>query len=224
MRAHVTSDVVDRAARHLLLYLSQTDAPPARPADAVIGFGVFDLNLPRFCAGLHAAGLARRIIFTGGIGGGTGDLGGPEADVWREEVRRTHPEIPDTAFILESRSGNTAENVRFTAQLLEDSHPELRFGQGLVDAIIVASPSRIRRARLTLQKLQPQVRVVRMLPPVVFGAEQALYSRQGVDYLEHLVGEVDRLLEYPRRGWIAAEPVPADVLAAAEVVRTRGHG
>ena len=212
---------VRRAAEQILAYLAETDPLPGAPADAIIGFGVFDLALPRFCAELYVRGMAPRIVFTGGIGGGTGNLGGPEADVWCAEVRRTHPEIPDAAFILENQSTNTAENVEYTAALLTRHHPHLAFGVGIKSAIIVASPSRLRRVQLSMGKRQPAIRVIRQLPRVDFTAEHALYERQGVDYFDHLAGEIDRLTTYAARGWIAAEPVPPEIVAAGDVLKAR---
>lgn len=214
---------VRAAAERILAYLGETDAAPTRPVDAIIGFGVFDLTLPRYCAELHRQGLAPRVIFTGGIGGGSGSLGGPEADVWRAETRQTHPTIPDSAFILESRSTNTSENVRYTAELLTQHYPELAFGRGIRSALLVASPSRLRRVRLTMRHQQPDVAVIRRLPRVDFEAERALYEGEGVPYLRHLLGELDRILAYPQRGWIAPEPLPEEILMAREVVRAAAH-
>lgn len=212
---------VRAAAEQILAYLAETDPLPSSPAEAIIGFGVFDLALPRFCAELYVRGMAPQIVFTGGIGGGTGNLGGPEADVWRAEVRRTHPEIPDAAFILENQSTNTAENIEYTAALLTRNYPNLAFGVGIKSAIIVASPSRLRRVRLSMAKRQPGVHTIRQLPRVDFAAEHALYERQGVDYFDHLAGEIDRLTTYAVRGWIAAEPMPPEIAAAGEVLKAR---
>jgi hypothetical protein len=78
---------LDDAVRTAFVYLSEVDVLDAEPYDAVIGFGMFDLTLPRFCGDLYTRGRARRIVFTGGIGAGTGDLGAPEADVWRGRSR-----------------------------------------------------------------------------------------------------------------------------------------
>ena len=208
-----------RAAVRALAYLAATDPLPPVPFDAIIGFGVFDLRLPRFCGELFLRGLAPHIIFTGGIGAGTGNLGGPEADVWREELRRAYPQIGDAAITLENRSTNTAENIQFTADLLARARPSLAFGVGLRRAIIVTSPSRLRRARLTLKQLQPALHVCGQLPAFTFEAEQALYASQGVDYISHLSGELDRLIDYPHRGWIAAEPLPPEIAAAHAELR-----
>ena len=84
-------------------------------SDAVIGFGHFDLKIPRHCGKLYINGHARRIIFTGGIGSGTADLGRAEAVAFREELRRRYPSISAEAVIVEDMSTNTSENVQFTA-------------------------------------------------------------------------------------------------------------
>jgi uncharacterized SAM-binding protein YcdF (DUF218 family) len=207
------------AARAALFYLSEVDPLPERTTDAVLGFGMFDVSLASFCGDLASRRFARRIVFTGGIGAGTADLGQPEADAWKEQLGRTHPAIPAGAIITENTSTNTAENIAFTARLLEEKHPDLSFGRGLKSVIVVASPSRLRRVKLTMQLMQPSVRVCRQLPPVSFDREYALYQGKGLNYLDHLRGELDRLVEYAQRGWIAPEPLPPEIQTARETLR-----
>ncbi len=203
------------AAREVFAYLSATEPLPAEPADAIIGFGMFDLRLPVFCGELQAQGHAPRIIFTGGIGAGTGNLGQPEADAWRDALLRAYPNFPHDRLVIENRSTNTAENIDFTAALLAREHPDLAFDRGVRTAIVVASPSRLRRVKLTLQHLQPSLRVIRCLPSdTSFDHEQALYAQQGHDYVAHLAGELDRIGTYPARGWIAPERLPPAIAAA----------
>ncbi len=219
MAPHPLDPETRAAAEAALAYLAATDPAPATPVDAIIGFGVFDLRLPSFCGDLFRAGTAPRLIFTGGIGAGTGQLGQPEADAWRDTLRRTHPEINDTAVILENRSTNTAENIAFTAALLAREHPALAFGAGVRTAIIVTSPSRLRRVRLTLRHVQPDLHVTGLLPPHTLASEAQLYSDNGFNYLDHLRGELDRIVEYPARGWIAAEPLPPEITAVRAKLR-----
>lgn len=207
------------AARCVLAYLAATDPVPAAPADAIMGFGVFDLRLPVFCGELYLRGLAPHIIFSGGIGAGTGNLGAPEADAWHAALRRAYPKIPDAHVILENRSTHTAENITCTADLVTREHPALTFGRGLHRLIIVASPSRLRRVGLTLRKMHPALAVIRQLPPVSLEGEWAAYGLQGINYVAHLAGELDRLVDYPARGWIAPEPLPPEIAAAHAVLR-----
>ncbi len=208
------------AAREIFAYLAATDPLPATSADAILGFGMFDLTLPAFCGELFARGLARHIVFTGGIGAGTGNLGQPEADAWRAALFDAYPNFPHEKLVLENRSTNTAENIDFTAALLARDFPALAFDRGLRTALVVASPSRLRRVKLTLQHLQPALHVTRCLPPATtFNREYALYAAQGQDYFAHLAGELDRIVTYPARGWIAAEPLPPAIAAAHTVLR-----
>jgi uncharacterized SAM-binding protein YcdF (DUF218 family) len=212
------------AARRTLAYLAATDDAPAAPVDAILGFGVFDLRLPVFCGELFQQGAAPRIIFTGGVGAGSGRLVAPEAEAWRAALRQAYPAIPDSAVILEPRSTNTAENIAFTSALLARDFPDLAFGRGLRRVIVVASPSRLRRVRLTLAHLQPNLTVIRRLPPVSLESEWAAYGLQGIDYIAHLAGELDRLVDYPAKGWIAAEPLPPEIAAAHTVLRAARPG
>lgn len=197
-------------------YLAETDPLDRAPYDAVIGFGMFDLSLPRFCGDLYARGHARRIIFTGGIGAGTGDLGGPEADVWRQTLAESHPAIHDDDVIVENRSTNTGENVTFTADLLRREHPALAFGAGIRRVIVVASPARLRRVWLTLRRHEPDLHITRQLPDVSLEADAARHAAQGIAYRRHLRGELDRIVEYARRGWIVDEPLPPHIAEARQ--------
>ena len=215
MNPHVSPEIV-AAARTLFAFLSVTDPSPAQPCDAALGFGTFDLTLAAFCGELYSRGLARRIIFTGGVGAGTADLGRPEADAWRDELRRAFPAVDPRHIIVENRSTNTSENIDFTAELLAREFPDFAFGRGLRTALIVASPSRLRRVALALQKRQPDLRFWRTLPSADFDREYALHESKGIPYLAHLAGEIDRIRDYPTRGWIAAEPLPPEVQAARE--------
>lgn len=216
------NDKTQAAARAAFAYLAACDPLPAGPVDAIIGFGMFDLSLPVFCGELYAQGRVRRIVFTGGIGAGTGSLGQPEADAWRDALLRAYPDLPRERLITENRSTNTAENIDFTAALLARDFPEFSFGRGLRTALVVTSPSRLRRVKLTLQHLQPELRVTRCLPPATnFDREAALYANQGQDYIAHLAGELDRIVAYPARGWIAAEPLPPEITTAHATLARR---
>ena len=207
------------SAQEIFDYLAATDALVVTVCDAVIGFGVFDLKLPRFCGELYVAGHAKRIIFTGGIGGGSADLAEPEADAWYAELRRVYPQIPREHVILENRSTNTGENIRFTAELLARKHPDLSFGGGIKTVIVVASPSRLRRVRLTLKQMQPQLQIFGQHTGASFAEEHALYESKGINFAQHLVGELDRIVDYAARGWIFPEPLPPPIAAAHQKLK-----
>ena len=207
------------AAKSALEYLAATDPLPAIAADAVIGFGTFDVTLASFCGDLYAEGRARRIVFTGGLGAGTADLGMPEADAWQQQLAATHPQIPAEHVLIENRSTNTAENIAFTQEVLIRADARNSLGEGTKRVLIVASPSRLRRVKLTLQAMHPRLEVTRCLPAWNFDRERSLHEAKGIDYLNHLLGELDRIVTYAECGWIAREPLPPHLLSAQSELR-----
>lgn len=179
--------------------------------------------LASYCGELYAQHRAERIVFTGGIGAGTADLAMPEADAWQKQLAQTHPAIPPDHVVVENRSTNTAENIAFTAAILSARWPDFNFERGLEHALIVASPSRLRRVKLTLRHLLPKLRTTRCLPPYTnFEHEFTLYESKGLGYHAHLAGELERLVTYPARGWIVAEALPTEVIEACAVLRQHG--
>jgi uncharacterized SAM-binding protein YcdF (DUF218 family) len=213
----------DAPAKILYDYLALA-TPSPEPVDAIIGFGHFDLSIPRQCGALYRQGLAPRLIFTGGLGGGTADLGRPEALAFAEELHRQQPDFPAAALILESESTNTSENIQFTVQKLARDYPALAFGAGIRRAILVASAYRQRRVWLTCRKNLPQVDFCNAPPPTTFEWEEAMFAAKGFDFVALLVGEIDRLIEYGQRGYLLAEPVPDEVYRGWVGLKTENKG
>ena len=199
-------------AEILFRYLAIADEP--RTADIIIGFGHFDMEIPRQCGRLYQADFARHILLTGGIGAGTADLGLPEGLAFREELRREFPGIPYAHVTVEHASTNTSENVTFSAALLREADAEFCFERGIRRVIAVASPYRQRRVMLTLNQLYPDIEVVNAPPPSTYKAERALFAGKGQALDALLAGEVERLEKYARLGYIREEPLPPEIEAA----------
>jgi uncharacterized SAM-binding protein YcdF (DUF218 family) len=206
------------AAREIFAHLAMRSEPVAR-CDAAIGFGHFDLRIPRRCGALYAEGLARGILFTGGIGAGTADLGQPEALAFREELRRTHPQISDDAVVVESESTNTSENIAFTARKLAAGRLDFCFGRGILSAILVASPYRQRRVWLTCVKQLPGIALFNAPPESRFEEEMRLFAAKGQDLIGLLGGEIDRIVNYGELGYIEREAIPEAILTARRALR-----
>ena len=215
------SAAADRALETVHAYLAQADALPAEPADVVLGLGHFDRAIPRLCAELALAGRARWIVFSGGVGAGSGDFSQPEALEFRDELRRHRPAAEARLALLETRSTNTGENLAFTTAALAETRPDLRPGAGLRTAIVVTTPCRLRRALATVARHWPAVHACGVAPERSLADEAALYARHGTALPAQLAGEVERLVAYPARGFIAPVTVPAEVLAAARQLGAR---
>lgn len=198
---------VRRAGRSVLDHLAPGDPP--RPVDLIVGFGVFDLSVPRHCADLYLRGLAPRILFTGGVGAGSGDLQEPEADAFRRQALAAG--VPESAIVLETRSTNTLENAQLSRALL--SHG----GLDPASALLVALPHRQRRVWLTCRKQWPGMVLVNQPPSGEL--EDLAQPFGGLDpYLREMVGELDRIQRYGKQGDVALDSEPESVLQARQLL------
>ena len=89
---------------------------------------------------LYRAGMAPRMILTGGMG--TGDTTS-EAAVSRRYVR-THG-VPDSAIMIEQEGRTSSESLRTVAGMMHDAH--------LRDAILVSDPFHMLRLRILAARL-----------------------------------------------------------------------
>ncbi len=205
----------DAALARVLAYLAPEDSLPATPADLVLGFGHFDLGIPQRCAELVRAGHGRALAFTGGVGAGSGRFTQPEAEVFHAELNRLAPELAPRVVLTETRSTNTGENVRYTTEALRALGPELTPGAGLRSVILVATPCRMRRVVATARLYWPTLALYAAPPPSTMAGQVALYRSEQQELVPQLVGEMERLVNYPAKGFSASVEIPADVLAAA---------
>jgi DUF218 domain len=93
----------------------------ASPADLLIVFSCADPQVGGAAADLHAGGLVRRIIFSGGFGkdsGGLQKLGISEA-VFLASIAIARG-LPTDVVLLEQEASNGAENAAFSLRLAED--------------------------------------------------------------------------------------------------------
>jgi uncharacterized SAM-binding protein YcdF (DUF218 family) len=185
----------------LFSFLSPRDRP--RRADLIIGFGVFDMRVPAHCAELYHGGYAPLILFTGGIGAGSGPLEKPEAVMFGQAALEAG--VPESSVLMESTSKNTLENVLNSKMLLTER------GVHHERAIVVAQPHRQRRVWLTCRKWLPRTEFINCPPHSTLEAEK---ERLGGDEAYHaaMVGELERIVNYGRADDILAEEIPRRIM------------
>lgn len=180
--------------------------PGRKAAAAVLGFGHFDTRIPTRCAEAVLTGRAEWIFLTGGIGAGTADLQRPEADVFRDSLKLWFPSLDSRRLLVENRSTNTAENIRFLRGIWDAAGLKTRLRRRGV--ILVATPVRMRRVLLTWKKLEPDIPATCWAPPVDWREESLLYAARGMDLEVQMRNEWERLVSYPAKGWIAKTRMP----------------
>ena len=205
-----------QAAQKIFRYLYIEDNPVK--SDIIMGFGHFDMNIARRCATLFSDGYASKIVFTGGVGAGTADLVKPEAQAFRDVVLNEYPGIRKNDVLVEDKSTNTGENIVFTNELLKRNNPEMQLGKGDKKVLIVASPFRQKRVWLTCKKNFPGVTFINVPPVSDFENETALFAQKNRAFIERLIGELNRLINYPQKGLIAHEAIPIDIMKAYKVL------
>ncbi len=193
----------DSAIRTLWDYLRRGE-PPAK-ADIIFVLGNEDTRCAEHAAELWHFGYAPIVVMSGATGRSTrGVFRKSEAELFAG-VAMAHG-VPESALILEPHATNTGENVKFTRELLA--------GRGVFPKNILAvqKPYAERRVLVSLRHFRPGVGLRVTSPAWSFDE----YCSDGVAREEvpaMLAGEVHRMLEYPKRGWQAEEPVPADAVA-----------
>ncbi|WP_310727247.1 YdcF family protein [Streptomyces sp. N2A] len=180
----------------------------ARTADAAIGLGSHDLGVPAFCAELYRAGLFPTLVFSGGP-----NPTAPERFPRGEAVHfREHAialGVPEGAILLEPKARNTGQNITFSREVLAAA--------GIVPktVLLVSMPYMERRAFATARKVWPEVEVLCASEPLEF--DDYLKSIGDEKHVvDQLVGDMQRVIEYPRLGFAIEQDVPEDVHAAYE--------
>ncbi|MFI9210190.1 YdcF family protein [Streptomyces sp. NPDC053253] len=179
-----------------------------RPADVAIGLGSHDLGVAAASADLYHRGLFPTLVFTGGNSPTTkGRFPRGEAVHFREHALELG--VRDSAILVEPNAANTGQNITLTRELLAEA--------GIVPAtvMLVSKPYMERRSFATARKLWPDVEIVCASEPLEL---DDYFKSIGDEKLvvDMLVGDLQRVIEYPKQGFAIAQDVPEDVHAAYE--------
>jgi len=184
-------------------------------ADCIVVLGSHDTRVAERAAELFLAGWAPLVVFSGHLGSLTSGIWTrSEAEVFAEiAVRRG---VPRDRILLESRSTNTGENVDFTRRVLAE--------KGLTPrrAIAVQKPYMERRTLATFGSRWPELEVVVTSPQIAFD-DYATGEIAINDVIHIMVGDLQRLIVYARKGWSAPQEIPAEVMAAYEALIAAGY-
>ena len=184
-------------------------------ADCIIALGSHDTRVAERGAEVFLEGWAPLLVCSGHLGGLTSGIWTrSEAEIFADvAVGRG---VPRERILIESRSTNTGENVDFSKRLLAE--------QGIrpKKAIAVQKPYMERRTLATFQQRWPELEVVVTSPQLDFDAYPTGEIRKD-DVIHIMVGDLQRLLVYARKGWSAPQDVPPQVMAAYERLVAAGY-
>lgn len=185
-----------------------------RPCDVAIGLGSHDLGVAAFSAELYHQGLFPSLVFTGGNSPTTlARFPRGEAVHFREHALSLG--VPDEAILLEPNATNTGENITFSRKVLATAglHPQ--------SVLLISKPYMERRSFATARKLWPEIEIVCASEPL---ALDDYVKAIGDDKLviDMLVGDLQRVIEYPKLGFAIPQEIPEVVHAAYEALIRAG--
>jgi uncharacterized SAM-binding protein YcdF (DUF218 family) len=190
------------------------------PSDAIIALGNNDIRTARYAAELFINGFAPLLICTGNksVSKDEGTTNRniwdkPEAEVFAEEAIKIG--VPRENILIENKATNTGENIAFTKKLLEEKHITVQ------KIIVVQKPFMLRRTFATFKKVWPEPDIIVSSPAIPFSSyPNEILSK---DYIiSIMVGDTQRIEEYPEKGFQIHQDIPAEVWQAYEALIKRG--
>ncbi|MFG2434634.1 YdcF family protein [Streptomyces sp. NPDC048508] len=197
-----------------LLWEFQQMGHEPQPCTVAIGLGSHDLGVADTTADLFLKGMAPVIVFTGATSRTTRErMPRGEAEHYRD--RAVELGVPADAIIIEPRARNTGENVRYSRALLEERSIPVS------SVLLVSKPYEERRAYATAQRIWPQVEWVSASAPMSL-TEYVDSIQDARLVMDMLVGAQQRLVVYPQHGFMIEQPIPLNVTAAYNRLRSAG--
>jgi uncharacterized SAM-binding protein YcdF (DUF218 family) len=184
-------------------------------ADCILALGSHDTRVAERAADVLLEGWAPLLVCSGHLGALTsGTWTRSEAEVFAEVASARG--VPRESILLEDRSTNTGENVDFTRRLL--------LGRGIRPrrAIAVQKPYMERRTLATFAARWPELDVRVTSPQLSFDAYAQGEIRRD-DVIHIMVGDLQRLVVYGRKGWSTPQEIPTEVQEAYEGLVAAGY-
>jgi uncharacterized SAM-binding protein YcdF (DUF218 family) len=185
-----------------------------RRCDAAVGLGSHDLGVATYAAELYHRGMYPVDVFTGGSTPTTRErFPRGEAIHYREHALALG--VRDAAILVDPDATNTGANIVNSRAVLAAA------GHRPESVLLISKPYAERRSHAAVRKLWPEVDVVCASMPVGYDE----YVRSIGDerlVIDMMAGDLQRIVEYPARGFAVPQDVPADVCAAGERLHAAG--
>ncbi len=186
-------------------------------ADVIIAMGTNDLRVADFASELFLSGFGKLLVCTGAIAH-QGDLlqtpwDRTEAEMYADVAIRRG--VPAECILLETQATNTAENIRFSRQLLSAR------GMQPNNIVLAMKPFMQRRTWATMAVEWPE------MPATVASPQMSLDAYFTSDLtpekiIHIMMGDLQRIWIYGARGWSAPQRIPDQVQDAFERLKAAG--
>jgi uncharacterized SAM-binding protein YcdF (DUF218 family) len=210
---------IDSAAQKIWNYMLLHQ--PLKKCEAIFILGSRDERAAEYGAKLFLEGYGDWLIISGGSAH-HGDLlevhwgASSEAEHFADIAANLG--VPRDRMILETKAENTGQNILFTHALL--GRKRLSFES----LLLVQKPYMERRTYATFKKQWPgeSIDIVVSSPPITYD-NYFDEKNPKEDILNVMVGDLQRIIEYPKLGFQIAQDVPEDVLVAWKFLVDAGY-
>jgi uncharacterized SAM-binding protein YcdF (DUF218 family) len=202
----VTAEALD-LARRIWDFLILGHEPI--PGDVIVALGTNDLRVAEFAADLFHRGFGRLLVCSGAIAHQGDLLATPwdrtEAEMYAE-VALQHG-VPADRILLEPRAHNTAENIRFSRELLSAKAIRPR------NIVLAVKPFMQRRTWAAMAVEWPEMAAT-VASPCMTLDEYFTDELTPAKIINIMMGDLQRVWVYGKRGWAAPQRIPAEVRQA----------
>lgn len=205
----------DVLAKLVWNYMLLNDFP--KRSDGIVCLGSHDTRVAERAAELFLKGMASYVVFSGGLGRLTnGIFKEAEAEIFARTAITLG--VPKDKVFIEKESTNTGDNIICTYKLLK------AYNLPVKSLILVQKPYMERRTYATFKKLWPDktTDVIVTSPQLDFNQ----YPNNDIskeDVINIMVGDLQRIKEYPSLGFQIYQEIPDEVWNAYLVLVDRGY-
>lgn len=204
------NEETDKLATIIWDYMLMHEEP--KKSDAIFCLCSHDLRVAERAAKLFLDGYGNYLIFSGGVGRLTEDL-------FAESEAKTFAKIaikcgvPKNKIIIEDKSTNTGENILFTYSLLKELNIDVN------TIVLVQKPYMERRTYATFKKKWPNhsAKITVTSPQLAFDEYvSGFITKEQV--INIMVGDLQRIKEYPKLGYQIKQDIPHKVWSAYKIL------
>jgi uncharacterized SAM-binding protein YcdF (DUF218 family) len=186
-----------------------------KACDAAIGLGSHDLGVATFAAELYQRGLFGILVFSG-ANSPTTAARFPHGEAYHYREHAIDLGVPEAVILVEPHARNTGENINLSRSVFAqaDVKPD--------SLMLISKPYMERRAYATCRQVWPEAEVVCASEPLTF--EDYVASIGDIKLvIDMLVGDLQRVIEYPRLGFAIEQDVPDNVCKAYDRLLRAGY-
>lgn len=209
---------IETAARKIWDYMLMQQT--LQKADVIFVLGSRDTRVAEYAARLYLENWAPILLFAGSGSihnhkpGREQFIGTTEAELFADIALKMG--VPREKIVIENESQNTGQNYEFAIKKLKEH------GIDPKKIILVQKPYMERRTYATGKIWLPNADLLVTSPPISF-EDYPIDERDREQFINTMVGDIQRIKEYPKRGYQIEQDIPEDVWNAYEFLVDQGY-